>query len=86
MTEIKTTQATERPTVTEQKTVTEILPTPVRTYKDRIFRMIFKDKEEFLTLYNAMNGTDYNNPENLIVTTLENAIYMGVRNDVSFLL
>ncbi len=86
MTEIKTTQATERPTVTEQKTVTEILPTPVRTYKDRIFRMIFKDKEEFLTLYNAMNGTDYNNSENLIVTTLENAIYMGMRNDVSFLL
>ena len=86
MTEIKTTQAAERPTVTGQKTVTEILPTPVRTYKDRIFRMIFKDKEEFLTLYNAMNGTDYNNPENLIVTTLENAIYMGMRNDVSFLL
>ncbi len=80
MTEIKKYQ------VTEQKTVTEILPTPVRTYKDRIFRMIFKDKEEFLTLYNAMNGTDYDNPEDLIVTTLENAIYMGMRNDVSFLL
>ena len=76
----------ESKTISGQKTVTEILPTPVRTYKDRIFRMIFKDKEEFLTLYNAMNGTDYDNPEDLVVTTLENAIYMGMRNDVSFLL
>ncbi len=80
MTEIRTMQTA------EQATVTEILPTPVRTYKDRIFRMIFNDKKEFLTLYNAMNGTDYDNPEDLVVTTLENAIYMGMHNDVSFLL
>ena len=86
MTEIRTMQSTEQAIIMESKTVTEILPTPVRTYKDRIFRMIFKDKKEFLTLYNAMNGTDYDNPENLVVTTLENAIYMGMRNDVSFLL
>lgn len=66
--------------------VTEVLPTPVRTYKDRIFRMIFKDKKEFLTLYNAMNGTEYKNAEDLVVTVLENAIYMGMRNDISFLL
>ncbi len=32
-------------------------PTPALTYKDRIFRMIFKEKREFLDLYNAMNGT-----------------------------
>jgi len=32
-----------------------------------------------------MNGTDYNNPDDLVVTTLENAIYMGLKNDVSFL-
>ena len=86
MTEIRTIQSTEQATIMKQKTVTEILPTPVRTYKDRIFRMIFKDTKEFLTLYNAMNETDYDNPENLVVTTLENAIYMGMRNDVSFLL
>lgn len=58
----------------------------VRTYKDRIFRMVFKEKQEFLELYNAMNGTDYHNPEDLTVTTLENAIYMNMKNDVSFLL
>lgn len=38
-------------------------PAPVRVYKDRIFRMIFKEKKEFLELYNALNGTDYVNPD-----------------------
>ncbi len=37
-----------------QKTVPEILPTPVRTYKDRIFRMIFKDKEENVKPFTTM--------------------------------
>jgi hypothetical protein len=56
------------------------------TYRDRVFRMIYKDKAEFLELYNAMNGSDYDNPEDLVVTTLENAIYIGMKNDVSYLL
>ncbi len=60
--------------------------TPATTYKDRIFRMIFKEKREFLDLYNAMNGTHYTNPDELTVTTLDNAIYLGMKNDVSFLL
>ena len=58
---------------------------PLRAYKDRVFRMLFKDKKKFLELYNAMNGTSYDKPEDLVVTTLENAIYMGMKNDVSFL-
>ena len=59
---------------------------PAREYKDRLFRMIFKEKGKFLELYNALNETDYGNPDDLTVTTLENAIYMGMRNDVSYLL
>ena len=59
---------------------------PVRTYKDRVFRMIFKEKESFLELYNAMNKTAYTNLEDLTVTTLENAIYLSMKNDVSYLL
>ena len=43
--------------------------------------MIFKEKEQFLELYTALNGTAYDNPADLTVTTLENAIYMGMRND-----
>jgi hypothetical protein len=56
------------------------------TYRDRVFRMIYKDKAEFLELYNAMNDSSYDNPEDLVVTTLENAIYIGMKNDVSYLL
>ena len=54
---------------------------PLRAYKDRVFRMIFKEKESLLQLYNAMNGTDYQEPEELVVTTLENAVYLGMKND-----
>ncbi|MCM1172957.1 MAG: hypothetical protein NC393_12640 [Clostridium sp.] len=52
-------------------------------HKDTIFRMLFSDKKELLTLYNAVNGTSYNNPDELEITTLENAIYMTVKNDLS---
>ena len=62
------------------------VPNALVTHKDRVFRMIFRDKKEFLELYNAMNGTAYTNPEDLVVTTLENAIYMGLKNDISFLI
>ena len=61
-------------------------PAPGRTYKSRMFEMIFSDKKELLELYNAINGTDYTNPDDLVVNTLENAIYMGMHNDVSFLI
>lgn len=50
------------------------------------FEMIFSNKKELLELYNAINGTDYTNPVDLVVNTLENAIYMGMHNDVSFLI
>lgn len=64
----------------------QIIGMPLRAYKDRIFRMIFKEKRELLELYNAMNGTNYTNEDDLIVTTLENAIYLGMKNDISFML
>ena len=34
-----------------------------RKYKDTLFRSIFHDKKDLLSLYNAVNGTDYGNPE-----------------------
>ncbi len=45
--------------------------------------MLFSDKKELLTLYNAVNETNYDNPDELEITTLENAIYMTVKNDLS---
>jgi flagellar biosynthesis/type III secretory pathway protein FliH len=60
-------------------------PTLNRTYKDQIFRAIFKEKAQFLSLYNAVNGTAYDNPDDLTVTTVEQYVFMGMKNDVSYL-
>ena len=54
-------------------------------YKDTVFRMIFSKKERMLELYNAINNTSYMNTDDLEVTTLENAVYMNFKNDVSFI-
>ena len=58
----------------------------VRNYKDSLFRMVFREKAELLSLYNAMNGTAYDDPEDLTVTTIEDVLYMGLKNDISFLI
>ena len=34
-----------------------------------MFRFVFRDKKEILQLYNAINQTDYSNPDDLIITT-----------------
>ncbi len=57
-----------------------------RKYKDTLFRMVFKEKKDLLNLYNAINGTDYQNVDDLEINTLENVLYMGMKNDVSFLI
>jgi len=57
-----------------------------REHKDRMFRWIFKDKKDLLELYNAVNGTSYTDPELLEINTLEDVVYMGMKNDTSFLI
>lgn len=57
-----------------------------RQYKDTVFRMLFKDKENLLSLYNAMNQKNYTDVDALQVVTLENAIYMGMKNDLAFIM
>lgn len=57
-----------------------------RKYKDRLFRKIFgyeKYKPNLLDLYNALNNTNYDNPEELEINTIDDVIYMGMKNDVS---
>ena len=58
-------------------------PVVRRNYKDTVFHMLFKEKAALLSLYNAVNGTCFTNADELEITTLENAVYMGMRNDVS---
>lgn len=58
-------------------------------YKDRLFRFIFGDpehKERTLELYNALNGSDYDDPEQLELRIVEGVLYLSMRNDVSFLI
>ncbi len=57
-----------------------------RIYKDTVFRMLFKEKEKLLELYNAVNKSSYADPEALEIVTLENAVYMGVKNDLAFVI
>lgn len=54
-------------------------------YKDTLFRMLFKEKTRLLELYNAINNTAYNDPEELEIVTLENAVYLSMKNDISCL-
>ena len=64
----------------------KMYPVPNRNYKSSIFTMLFSDKRELLGLYNAVSGKDYKDPGLLEVNTLENAIYMAIKNDLSFVI
>ena len=57
-----------------------------RNYKDTVFRMLFSDKKNLLALYNAVSGKTYTDPEQLQIVTLENAVYMGMKNDMAFII
>ena len=63
-----------------------IVPGIQRNYKDRLFRMIFSEKKELLNLYNAVNGTSYTNEDELQIVTLDNAVYMHMKNDLAFVI
>ena len=69
-----------------EKFVADVEVPVYRSYKDRVFRMLFNNKEKLLELYNALNGTNYTNAEDLTINTLENAIYINMKNDVSFII
>lgn len=55
-----------------------------KKYKDTVFRMLFGKEERALSLYNGVNGTDYKDASSLKFNTLENAVFMNVKNDLSF--
>ena len=61
------------------------MPGMDRNYKDSLFRMLFNEPKALLSLYNALNRTDYQDPDGLTINTLEGGgIFMKFRNDVSF--
>ena len=58
-------------------------------HKDRVFKFLFgnpANKAWTLALYNALNGSHYDNPDNIQFNTIEDAVYLGMKNDVSFII
>ncbi|MBQ9418795.1 MAG: hypothetical protein IJU31_00290, partial [Synergistaceae bacterium] len=62
---------------------------PVNTkHKDRLFRFIFGNPDNLewtLSLYNAINDSNYDDPGAIELNTIEDAIYLGMKNDISFI-
>ena len=73
---------------TKLTTVFRRIPLPWinRNYKDSTFRLFFYDRKALLELYNAINQTAYTNPDALIINTLDNVIFLGMVNDLSFII
>ena len=58
-------------------------------HKDKVFKFLFgnpANKAWTLTLYNAVNGSHYTNPDDITFNTIEDAVYLGMKNDVSFII
>ena len=70
----------------EKNSRTVRYPRTNRQYKDTVFRMLFSEERNLLSLYNALNQTAYTDPDMLQIVTLKNALYMGIKNDLAFIL
>ena len=57
-----------------------------RKHKDRLFRHLFMDKKDLLDLYNSLADKDYTNTDEMTIITLKDAIFMKMKNDISFIL
>ena len=57
-----------------------------RKYKDTLFRKVFNNKKDLLSLYNALNNTGHTDESLITINTIEDAIYIGYKNDISFII
>ena len=57
-----------------------------RKYKDTLFRKVFNNKKDLLSLYNALNNTEHMDDSLITITMIEDAIYIGYKNDISFII
>ena len=57
-----------------------------RKYKDTLFRKVFNNKKDLLSLYNALNNTEHMDESLITINTIEDAIYIGYKNDISFII
>ena len=59
-----------------------------REYKDRLFRFLFgssEHKDWSLQLYNILMGTEFSDPDQLTLFTLENVLYKTWKNDIAMI-
>ena len=60
-----------------------------QSYKDSLFRFLFgqeANKEWLLSLYNTLNHSNYQNPDDIELTTIQDILYLGMKNDISFII
>ena len=59
-----------------------------KEYKSRLFSFLFGREERkhwTLSLYNAIHGTSHSDPSCITINTIEDVVYMGMKNDLSIL-
>jgi len=57
-----------------------------REYKDSVFTLLFGEKDKIIELYNAIFETNYGLDTDIKITTLQNILFMGKLNDISFVI
>ena len=57
-----------------------------REYKDSVFTMLFKEKENLISLYNALEDKNYPLDTEIKINTLDEVFFKKQRNDLSFLI
>ena len=60
-----------------------------KEYKDRLLNFIFgseENKEWTLSLYNAINHSNYTDKDAIEFNTIKEVLYLGMHNDTSFLI
>ena len=55
-----------------------------REFKSDVFSMLMEDKENALSVYNALNGTSLTNADELEIHTLDKGVSLTIRNDAAF--
>ena len=62
-----------------------------KTFRDTLFRSIYSGKDDrskrwLLSLYNALSNKNYTDISALEITTIDDVIYVTMKNDLSFLI
>jgi hypothetical protein len=57
-----------------------------REYKDSVFVALCEDKKRLIEIYNAVSNKNYPQDASVKIVTLKDVLFLGRRNDVSFLM